>query len=328
MLISERRAEPKGARVGVQGRLLQSWCARTVPPAFVLLLAGCSSTSSLNPVNWWHDIEGGKIAEQRPPLPGSDSANPNLSSVPAKPLPPDRDAMKRLTQGLVADRENARYSNASNPLPDPSSPNASPSLFGAGTLPPPVKPSAPAAATASLQAASAPPAAPEQPAVPPSPAPRKPVQSSALAAPEVHADQPAAAPQELPALPREAPPRAASAPVPASAPPSAIPLAAAPQPSGANDTTVSFDPGSSVLTPATSEAVKQIALRRKGATIVLTGYGDATASDPTAQATALGLAVSRARAVSSALQAAGVPAGSIQIGGEAAGRGVLIRLLQ
>lgn len=291
-----------------------------LPAGFLLaglLLAGCSSMSSLNPVNWWHDFEGGKIAEQRPPLPGSDAASPNLSSVPAKPAPPDRDAMKRLTQGLVSDRENARYSNASNPLPDPSSPNASPSLFGAGTLPPPVKPAAPAAASASLQAASAPPSAPEQAAAPPSPAPRKPVQSAPLATPDV------------PPLPTAPPPRATAAPVPvASAPAATTPLPAAPQPSGANDTTVSFDPGSSALTTMTAEAVKQVALQRKGATVALTGYGDATASDPAAQAAALSLAVSRARAVSSALQAAGVPAGSIRMGGEAAGRGVLIRLLQ
>jgi outer membrane protein OmpA-like peptidoglycan-associated protein len=318
MKIGERQADPRGARVCVQGRLLHGWRACATLPALVLLLAGCSTMSSLNPVNWWHSYEGGKIAEQRPPLPGSDAADPNLGSVPARPAPPDRDAMKRLTQGLVADRENARYSNAANPLADPSSPNASPSLFGSGTLPPPVKPAAPAAASASLQAASAP---PEPPAAPPSAAPRKAVQAAPL-------DPPAAA-ATVPALPIEPPARSNAAPVPvAPVAASTQPLAAAQAAIGPNDTVVAFDPGSSLLTPSAADAVKQLAMRRKGTAIALTGYGDATSSDPSAQAAAMGLAVARTKAISSALQAAGVPAGAIQMGAEAAGRGVLIRLLQ
>jgi outer membrane protein OmpA-like peptidoglycan-associated protein len=289
-----------------------------------LLLAGCSTLESLNPITIWHNIEGGRIAEQRPPPPGSDAADPNLGSVPTRPAPPDREAMNRLTQGLVADRENARYSNAASPLPDPSSPNASPALFGAGTLPPPVKPAtptAPPAASASLPAASAP---PEAPAAPPSPAPRKAVDSTPLAAPEQ-----AVAAGEPPPLPVEPPPRAAAAPVPTPAPPAIVaPLAAAPQPAGANSTLVSFDPGSSDLTVAEADAVKRFAAQRKGATIAITGYGDAASADPSAQAAALGLAIRRAKTVSDALKAAGVPPAAIQTGGEAAGRGAFIRLLK
>ena len=82
-----------------------------------------------------------------------------------------------------------------------------------------------------------------------------------------------------------------------------------------------------MLTPTTAEAVKQLAMQRKGATIALTGYGDVASSDPAAQAAAMGLAVARTKAISNALQASGVPAGAIQMGAEAAGRGVLIRLL-
>ena len=327
MSISGRRAEPKAIGTTVQGQVRLGWCAPLVPPAMALLLAGCSTLEALNPINIFHQLEGGRIAEQRPPPPGADRADPNLGSVPPKPTPPDRDAMKRLTQGLVADRENARYSNAANPLPDPSSPNASPSLFGAGTLPPPVKPAsptAPPAASASLAAASAPAAPPEAPAAPPSPAPRKAVGSTPLAAPE----QPAAA-TETPPLSVAPPPRAAAAPVPAPAPPAIVaPLAAAPQPAGANSTPVSFDPGSSDLTAAEADAVKKFAAQRKGAAIAVTGYGDAASADPSAQAAALGLAIRRAKAVSDALKAAGVPPAAIQAGGEAAGRGAFIRLLK
>ena len=330
MLISGRRAETKAAGTTVQGHKRLGRCAPLVPPALALLLAGCSTLEALNPVNIYHRLEGGRIAEERPPPPGSDATAPNLSTVPARPVPPDREAMKRLTQGLVADRENARYSNAGAPLPDPSSPSASPSLFGAGTLPPPVKPPPETAASASMPAASAPPAPParpDQPATPPSPAPRKPVESTPLDAPAP--PQAAATPADVPALPTEPPPRPAVAPVAAPSPPAVVtPLAAAPPPAGSSGDPVSFDPGSSSLSPAETDALKKFAMQRKGALIAVTGYGDAVASDPASQATALGLAMARARAVSDALKAAGVPAAAIQIGGEAAGRGAFVRLLK
>ena len=323
MLISETQTQSRTAATGVQGRLQRGWCAPSVPAALVLALAGCSTLEALNPVTIWHNLEGGKIAEQRPPPPGSDATAPNLSTVPAKPTPPDREAMKRLTQGLVADRENARYSNAAAPLPDPSSPSASPSLFGAGTLPPPAKPPAAEAASASMTAASAPPAPAEQP---PTPALRKGVESAPLASPD---QKLAAAPAELPAMAAEPPPRPAVAPVAAPSPPAFVtPLPAAPQPSGSIGDPVSFDPGSSSLSPVAIEALKKFATQRKGAAVAVTGYGDATSSDPAAQASALGLAIARAKAVSEALQGAGVPASALQTGAEAAGRGAFVRLLK
>ena len=86
MLGSGRGAETSGVRERVQAAYglafgtsgLRSWLA----PAFVLLVSGCSSGPSLNPVTWWHDLQGGKIAEQRPPPPGADEPYPNLASVP------------------------------------------------------------------------------------------------------------------------------------------------------------------------------------------------------------------------------------------------------
>jgi hypothetical protein len=62
-------------------------------PWLALLLAGCSSfPASMNPVSWWHDLQGGKIAEERPPPPGADQPYPNLASVPPKPEAPARRA--------------------------------------------------------------------------------------------------------------------------------------------------------------------------------------------------------------------------------------------
>ncbi len=41
--------------------------------ALALLLAGCSDVPNrINPVSWWHSLEGGAIAQNRPPPP-----NPN-----------------------------------------------------------------------------------------------------------------------------------------------------------------------------------------------------------------------------------------------------------
>ena len=50
--------------------------------------------------------------------------------------------MKKLTDSLVADRTNAQHAAQAAPLADPSSPTASPSLFGVGTAPPPPPPGA------------------------------------------------------------------------------------------------------------------------------------------------------------------------------------------
>ena len=84
--------------------------APAIPAALALWLAGCSSfPSSMNPVSWWHDLQGGKIAEERPPPPGADQPYPNLATVPPKPAAPDRAALTNLSNGLIADRTNAQH---------------------------------------------------------------------------------------------------------------------------------------------------------------------------------------------------------------------------
>ncbi|HQT78031.1 MAG TPA: hypothetical protein PLD10_13330, partial [Rhodopila sp.] len=223
-----------------------------------LLLAGCSTIEAMNPVNWWHRQEGGKIAEQRPAPPGADQPYPNLSTVPGKPVAPDQEALKKLTDSLIADRTNAQHAAQAAPIADPSSPTASPSLFGVGTTPPPPPPGAipssgtsaghtspstspssadtssgnsaqPPVASASMPAVTAPP----PPAAPPSPAPRKPVQSTPLSAPP---QQQAAAPAASP--PVQAPPQAVATAEPAPVQPAApsqptLPAAPPPRPAAA-----------------------------------------------------------------------------------------------
>ena len=116
----------------------------------------------MNPVTWWHDLQGGKIAEERPPPPGADQPYPNLATVPPKPAEPDRAALANIANALIADRTNTQHADAAAPIADPSSPSASPALFGKGTVPPPPPPPPPGTTTASasLPAADAPPAPP------------------------------------------------------------------------------------------------------------------------------------------------------------------------
>ncbi len=90
---------------------------------------------------------------------------------------------------------------------------------------------------------------------------------------------------------------------------------------------LAFDPGSSTLSPQTAAAIRQVAEHRQAQSIVLTGYGEAASSDPAAQSAAIALAMTRAKAVADALKADGVPAAAIRVDGEAAGRGVSLRLL-
>ena len=370
MVVSVSGAQPSGASIQVQAGSHRPGIGRpAVGLAFacsVVWLAGCSQPPSLNPVDWWHAMQGGRIAEDRPNPPGADDPYPNLSTVPPRPAPPDRDAMKNLTAALVGDRTNARYAAEAAPLTDPSSPSASPNLFGSGTLPPPPPASASGAApaiSASLPAASAPPKPPE-PAAPPSRAPVASVQSAPLDAPApaaapavpppsmpsvspppsapapVTAQPPAQAapgstaelapppisPGTLPPLPTEPPARAAVAPSPPPPPPQAI--SPIPAPASAAATVIPFAAASSAISPTAGDEIKAFAARRGGGSIVVTGYGDAVSSDPGSQTVALSLALTRAQAVANALAAAGVPQTVIRVGAEAGGRGVGLRLLQ
>ncbi len=288
----------------------------------------------MNPVNWWHRQEGGKIAEERPP-PGADQPYPAVGTVPAKPAPPDAEALKKLTASLIADRTHAQHAAQEAPLADPSSPGASPSLFGVGTAPPPppasaaaspaaAAPSAPAeppVASASLPAASAP------PAPPPAPAPRKPVQSAALEAPSAPAATPSQAaagpPPELPTAP---PPRAPDAPPPPVA--AVVPPPMPPPAPGISSASIVFVEGSTALSAPAADEVKSFAATRGKGIIVVTGYGDSASSDPSAQSTALGIGLARANAIADALKTDGVPADAVRVNAEASGRGASLRLLQ
>jgi len=129
-------------------------------------------------------------------------------------------------------------------------------------------------------------------------------------------------PTTPPALPRLSGPGAPAVVVASASPP----VTPAPQPS--NAIAVEFVPGSAALPPGAADVLKGVAARRGKAVIAVTGYGDATSSDPDVQSAALSLGLSRAEAVESALTGDGVPAAAMRVGAEASGRGASVRLVQ
>ncbi len=106
------------------------------------------------------------------------------------------------------------------------------------------------------------------------------------------------------------------------------PAPLAPAPQAANAITVEFVPGSAILPPGASDVLKGVAAKRGKAVVAVTGYGDATSSDPDAQTAALSLGLSRAQAVANVLTADGVPSAEVRVGAEAGGRGASVRLVQ
>lgn len=137
-------------------------------------MAACSSVpDAVNPVSWYHGVEGwfesdkdqqardqAKSAEQTtPPLPGADREYPNLSTVPERPRSVSTPAERsHVSQGLAADRENARYAEPEPDRPpaaavgapsaaprtpvsrEPVPPRAGPSPDGLDSLEPPPSP--------------------------------------------------------------------------------------------------------------------------------------------------------------------------------------------
>jgi outer membrane protein OmpA-like peptidoglycan-associated protein len=348
MVVSETGAQTSCVRKPGQGVMRGSAVLLTMG----WILVGCSTISAMNPVNWWHRQEGGKIAEDRPAAPGADQPYPNMSTVPAKPTPPNQDELKKLTDSLVADRTNAQHAAQSEPLADPSSPAASPGLFGVGTAPPPPpsvtsQASGSPVASASMPAVTTPPAA--NPA-PPSPAPRKAVQSTPLEAPSgvpARASSGAASPPAggspvtvtppagagdgvtvagpSPVMQAAPPPRPAIAGTPPAVP---VVLTPMPAPSAGSSATIVFPERTSDLSSPATDEVKAFAAKRGNGTISVIGYGDASSSDPDAQSAALNLGLSRAQSIVDALKAAGIPGNAIRVSAEASGRGASLQLLQ
>jgi outer membrane protein OmpA-like peptidoglycan-associated protein len=328
--------QPRDALAFVQATAIRIWFRRM--PGVVLAcgmsVGGCSDNSG--PIAWWHDAVGGKIAEQRPPPPGSTDPYPSLASVPARPTAADSAEWNQRTAGLVTDRIKADQTAALAPMTAPATARGTP---GTSQLPPTAPDQEPAASAALVGVT------PPQPAVvPPGPTPGQTTaqrgtnsQAPVAAGP---ASGPAVAPSSyvgpnsaqrvangrLPALPAGVPPRPGIAPPPPPplVPPTVTPPLAAPQAGIAVD----FAQNSTTLTDPALAEVKALARSRGDRGIAITGYGGATSSDPLVQSNGIKLGLSRARALANALVAQGVPYAMLRLNAEAAGRGASLRLLQ
>ena len=293
-----------------------------------ILLGGCSSLEAINPVTWWHNLEGGPIADQRPPPPNADAPYGKLADAPANAPPTDPTIRSGIADALVADRANAQYAASVEPLSPP---------------PVPAKPRPPRAAlaseapdgsSASLAAASAPPrpvvrAAPAAPvAVAPLPAPDRPAAASG---------PPATAP--LPAVPDTPPAAPVIEGVPTATAPTPLPPtppAPTPEPAAATATplavgepvSVAFAPGSSALPGSALPGLKLLVRTRGAGVIAITGFGEAKAATAQAQEAAMPLAMARVRAIAAYLLETGVPSSALRIDGEARGAGAIARVLK
>lgn len=113
-------------------------------------LAACSAVpDAVNPVEWYRGVASvfeddeqqqeravERTAREATPLPGTNKPYPNLATVPDRPLITPPAERGKVAQGLLADRENARYAESESsggqaaapeisPLPEPPPPAAS-----------------------------------------------------------------------------------------------------------------------------------------------------------------------------------------------------------
>lgn len=299
-------AEPSGGNRLVQAGAtrLQRFCRCAAALAVLVLLQGCASApDAINPVSWYHDIEGGPIAAKRLPVPGQAAPYPNLANVPQPPqfLPaPQRTS---ISAALLADRAHANQAAVLEPLPQapPNASASSPPNPTSGTTAPP-----PGAASTDLPSAKLP-AATTPPSAPPPPLPPAPATLAAAAA-------------ALPSVPAAPPPPPSFAALPL---PGAPPMPSVPAPKSLAH--LAFAPGSAQLSATERARLSAIAAGRRWADIAVIGYGDATASDAAAQSAALRLGLARAAAVAAALTADGVPDTALRLGAEASGSGASLR---
>ncbi len=312
--------------------------------AALLLLSGCGGRDPVDaPVNWWHQLEGGEIAKQRPPPPGVDAPYPLIGTTPSSPPPMlSPDLRTALTRHLEEQRNLSARLNADDPIAalPPTQPPAAAKPAQGGTTPTASATPAPGPAKSASAAAAnpAPAAAPAAPAV----------SSATLDAAEAPPAPPVAI-QPVLAMPDVVPERAGmiaeSGPTPQipAAPPGSpalpgFPVVAAPTYAAQShpDYALADPPGERLLFPDGSDALSPgqdgilrelVSHRGKAGTIFVHGYGDAASDAPADQAQALTLGALRARAVAGWMQAHGVPADAIRIRADAFGRGATAGLV-
>ncbi len=298
-------------------------CLRRMTMGGVLLLSGCGGASPLDtPIAWWHDLQGGAIAEERPPPPGVGLPYPKLVTVPAKPTLPTQAYRDALEEQLLAQRDRTERVAAHAPVEPPQLGPPSPSA-----LPP--APAAPATAPAPGDQPAAPAVQASLPMAdaPPPPGNRTP----APAGPP--ADAPVFLVGTLPQDPQDAsipqvpPPPATFEGVPAEPLPAPTPPTPPHLPAAQRGTDILFLPGEAILRQSQMETLRQIVAARKQRRLEITGLGEAVSDSADGQAAAIDLALKRAQAVADGFLALHVPKDAILLAAYAFGRGAEVKLL-
>ena len=274
----------------------------------LLALAACTAPAG-DPIAWWRQLEGGRLAQDRPPPPNPDAPFPNLATVPARPATTGATTRAGIAAGLANDQRDGAFATTR--------PIASPSLRPAAAP----QPAPPGGIGASLAAASAPPAS----------APSPPVQAARPAIAPPQTPPPVQTTLTLPSAPPAPPHLPGVAGITAPAPPPRAPAPPPPAPApfipGA-PVGIAFPAGSAVLPEGAPATLRQLAATRAGRPIRVVGYGESLAIDAASQAATLGLGFARARAIATVLAQAGVPAEAILLTGEAIGRGGVARIAE
>jgi outer membrane protein OmpA-like peptidoglycan-associated protein len=285
-------------------------------------LSGCGGNNPvLTPVGWWHDLQGGAIAADRPPPPGADLPYPKIYTIPPKPVLPSASYRETVETQLAQERDDTERLAAHSPIvvqPAPPPPPPAPAAGSAAGAAPAAEP---AAANATIPAADAPPPAPPSAAAPAAapdggPAPGTPVTIAGLPGDE----------SNLPSVPDAPPPPATFEGIPAEpapTPPPPLPAHLAP---AAQGKPVFFKPGDAVLDSSQAPTVKDAASHRGKGTIEVEGHGDARSDTPAGQEAALDLGLKRAQVIAKALEAQHVPPDAIRISATAFGRGASLHV--
>ena len=301
-------------------------CNAGVTIAALLLLAGCGGADPLDtPVGWFHDLEGGEIASQRPPPPGAGMPYPKLVTVPAKPAVPDAAYRKSLQEQLFAERDRTERVAAHAPIV-PAPPPIAGQPPAKAALPPATAPaSAPAAGTpaggaapalqASLPTADAPP-----PTAPAAAASAAPVDAPVFLVGTPMDDTGAAA------VPLAPPPPATFEGIPAEPLPTPPPPTPPHLPAALRGTDILFLPGDAILQQSQMTTLRDIVTSSHGKRLEITGLGEAVSDTPDGQAAAIDLGLKRAHAVAEGFTALHVPPGSMQLASYAFGRGAEVRI--
>ncbi len=340
------------------------WPSARLALGACLMLAGCDDPLA-TPLDLYHNLQGGEIASQRPPPPGAGLPYPKLGTVPPKPAftPPafrnslqaqllsERDRTQRIASDTPLDKlvlppppgaaptvpptsSAAPLSNAPSPPTSAGGPAASspPATSPSAASPPGgLDPSQPALAQATLATADAPPPPPPKPAKPspPAPGPNQPGATPADSGPapgtKLTVVGDAVDTPGLPSIPDAPPPPAAFEGVPAEPLPTprVLPPIASSTPPG---TQLFFPSGSDALPPGQTQGIKDFLSHRQKQPILVIGLGEATSDTPDGQASAISLALRRAKSVADALEAQHVPANLIRVGANAFGRGAVLQL--